>query len=54
MGRFVLPLEVTGLLLTVALIGAVIIAMREKEPIGTISNPGSEIANLKSQISNPP
>ena len=54
MGRFVLPLEVTGLLLTVALIGAVIIAMREKEPIGTISNPGSEIANRKSQIANPP
>ena len=29
MTRFVLPLEVTGLLLTVALIGAVIIAIRE-------------------------
>ena len=31
MGKFILPLEVTGLLLTAALIGAVIIAMREKE-----------------------
>jgi NADH:ubiquinone oxidoreductase subunit 6 (subunit J) len=32
MTRYVLPLEVLGLLLTVALIGAVIIAMQEKEP----------------------
>lgn len=31
MTRYVLPLEVVGLLLTVALIGAVLIAMREKE-----------------------
>ena len=31
MGRFILPLEVVGLLLTAALIGAMIIAMREKE-----------------------
>ncbi len=31
MTRFVLPLEVAGLLLTVALIGAVLIAMREEE-----------------------
>ena len=31
MGRFILPLEVIGLLLTAALIGAVLIAMREKE-----------------------
>ena len=31
MNRFVLPLEVVGLLLTAALIGAVIIAMHEKE-----------------------
>jgi NADH-quinone oxidoreductase subunit J len=30
MGRFVLPLEVIGLLLTAALIGAVIIAMRDR------------------------
>lgn len=31
MGRFVLPLEVVGLLLTAALIGAVVIAMEEKK-----------------------
>jgi NADH:ubiquinone oxidoreductase subunit 6 (subunit J) len=31
MTRFILPLEVVGLLLTAALIGAVIIAMHEKE-----------------------
>ncbi len=31
MGRFVLPLEVVGLLLTAALIGAVVIAMEEKQ-----------------------
>jgi NADH-quinone oxidoreductase subunit J len=31
MNRFILPLEVLGLLLTAALIGAVIIAMHEKE-----------------------
>jgi NADH:ubiquinone oxidoreductase subunit 6 (subunit J) len=31
MTRYVLPLEVLGLLLTVALIGAVIVAMQEKE-----------------------
>jgi NADH-quinone oxidoreductase subunit J len=31
MQRFALPLEITGLLLTAALIGAVIIAMREKQ-----------------------
>ncbi|HEY5909123.1 MAG TPA: NADH-quinone oxidoreductase subunit J [Verrucomicrobiae bacterium] len=32
MTRYILPLEVLGLLLTAALIGAVIIAMREPEP----------------------
>ncbi len=32
MTKFVLPLEVVGLLLTVALIGGVIIAMRERKP----------------------
>jgi NADH-quinone oxidoreductase subunit J len=31
MQRFVLPLEVVGLLLTAALIGAVVIAMEEKQ-----------------------
>lgn len=33
MGRFVLPLEVVGLLLTAALIGAVVIAMEEKRSV---------------------
>jgi NADH-quinone oxidoreductase subunit J len=33
MTKFVLPLEVVGLLLTAALIGAVIIAMREEKPV---------------------
>jgi NADH-quinone oxidoreductase subunit J len=32
MNKYVLPLEVIGLLLTAALIGAVIIAMHDKEP----------------------
>jgi NADH-quinone oxidoreductase subunit J len=31
MGRYVLPLEIVALLLTVALVGAVIVAMHEKE-----------------------
>jgi NADH-quinone oxidoreductase subunit J len=30
MGRYVLPLEIVALLLTAALIGAVIVAMHEK------------------------
>jgi NADH:ubiquinone oxidoreductase subunit 6 (subunit J) len=53
MTRFVLPLEVVGLLLTAALIGAVIIALREKpedrsakpEAAGSIGNRKSEIGN---------
>ena len=32
MTKYILPLEVLGLVLTAALIGAVIIAMREKTP----------------------
>ena len=31
MGRYVLPLEIVALLLTAAMIGAVIVAMHEKE-----------------------
>ena len=31
MGEYVLPLEVIGLMLTAALIGAVIVAMKEKQ-----------------------
>jgi len=33
MGRYVLPLEIVALLLTAALIGAVIVAMHEKESV---------------------
>ena len=40
MTKYILPLEVLGLLLTAALIGAVIIAMREKT--------GAEISQLPS------
>ncbi|MCX8091791.1 MAG: NADH-quinone oxidoreductase subunit J [Verrucomicrobiae bacterium] len=40
MTRFVLPLEVAGLLLTVALIGAVLIAMRERLPESRTDNEG--------------
>jgi NADH:ubiquinone oxidoreductase subunit 6 (subunit J) len=46
MGQYVLPLEVIGLLLTAALIGAVIIAMKE-EPQKT------EIGDRKSEIGKP-
>jgi NADH-quinone oxidoreductase subunit J len=55
MNKFVLPLEVVGLLLTAALIGAVIIAMREHAPGNGVKTeaPGS-IANPKSQIANQP
>ena len=31
MGRYVLPLEIVAILLTAALVGAVIVAMHEKE-----------------------
>jgi NADH:ubiquinone oxidoreductase subunit 6 (subunit J) len=55
MTRFVLPLEVIGLLLTAALIGAVIIAMKEESPKSGSSR-GDEaqikIGNRKSEIGN--
>jgi NADH:ubiquinone oxidoreductase subunit 6 (subunit J) len=35
MSRYVLPLETAGLLLTAALIGAMVIAMRERPGSGT-------------------
>ena len=40
MTKFILPLEVVGLLLTAALIGAVIIAMHEKEPMSSEKEDG--------------
>jgi NADH-quinone oxidoreductase subunit J len=55
MNKFVLPLEVIGLLLTAALIGAVIIAMREQAPgNGAKGEASGSIANRKSQIANHP
>ncbi len=57
MNRFVLPLEVIGLLLTAALIGAVIIAMNDKAGARKVEGggptPPEQIANHKSQITNP-
>lgn len=43
MTKFVLPLEVIGLLLTAALIGAVIIAMREESPKPKIEDGGLQM-----------
>jgi hypothetical protein len=44
MTKYVLPLEVIGLLLTVAMIGAVVIALREDAPQTTIETDGSKLA----------
>jgi NADH-quinone oxidoreductase subunit J len=60
MNKFVLPLEVVGLLLTTALIGAVILALREKKPelksqkseVGAKVEAPDSLANRKSQIAN--
>jgi hypothetical protein len=62
MNQYVLPLEVLGLLLTAALIGAVIIAMREQESevrsqkpeTGDKSEATDSIVNRQSSIVNPP
>jgi NADH-quinone oxidoreductase subunit J len=62
MTKFVLPLEVIGLLLTAALIGAVIIAMKEEKPEGgsekpevsAAGKPASSIGNRQSAIDNHP
>jgi NADH:ubiquinone oxidoreductase subunit 6 (subunit J) len=51
MTRYVLPLEVIGLLLTAALIGAVIIAMKEENPKPGSSR-GNEALTEKSEIGN--
>jgi NADH-quinone oxidoreductase subunit J len=42
MQRYVLPLEVIGLMLTAAMIGAVVIALREKRRVGV--SPETETA----------
>jgi NADH-quinone oxidoreductase subunit J len=56
MTRFVLPLEVIGLLLTAALIGAVIIAMRDESPKAKMEDGGSKMDNssVPSSTLNPP
>ena len=62
MNQFVLPLEVVGLLLTAALIGAVIIAMRDQESgvrsqkseDGAKVEASGSIGNRQSAIGDPP
>ena len=55
MARFVLPLEVIGLLLTAALIGAIIIAMRDqKSEDGAKVEASGSVSNRQSAIGNPP
>ena len=62
MNQYVLPIEVLGLLLTAALIGAVIIAMREQESGVRSQKPETgdkvetkgSIVNRQSSIVNPP
>jgi len=56
MTRYVLPLEVIGLLLTAALIGAVIIAMRDDSPKAKIEDGGlkMEKPSAPSSILHPP
>jgi hypothetical protein len=51
MTQYVLPLEVIGLLLTAALIGAVIIAMKEETPKSSSSR-GNEALTEKLEIGN--
>jgi len=47
MTRFLLPLEVIGLLLTAALIGAVIIAMKEEPRSNSSGSRGNEAASFR-------
>lgn len=56
MTKFVLPLEVIGLLLTAALIGAVIIAMRDESPKTKMEDGGSKMekSSTPSSILHPP
>jgi NADH-quinone oxidoreductase subunit J len=51
MTRYVLPLEVIGLLLTAALIGAVIIAMRDDVPKAKMDDRGLKMENPSSPSS---
>jgi len=56
MSKFVLPLEVIGLLLTAAMIGAVIIAMRDEAPKAKMKDGESKMekASTPSSILHPP
>jgi NADH-quinone oxidoreductase subunit J len=56
MTKFVLPLEVIGLLLTAALIGAVIIAMRDESSKAKTEDGGSKMdkSSAPSSILHPP
>ena len=56
MTRFVLPLEVIGLLLTAAMIGAVIIAMRDEPPNSKMEKEGLKMdkPSAPSSILHPP
>lgn len=56
MSKYVLPLEVIGLLLTAAMIGAVIIAMRDEAPKAKIEDGGSKMEKTSepSSILHPP
>jgi NADH:ubiquinone oxidoreductase subunit 6 (subunit J) len=49
MNRFILPLELVGLLLTAALIGAVIIAMQNKFPKAGVENGSAAGTSVKLQ-----
>jgi NADH-quinone oxidoreductase subunit J len=50
MTKYILPLEVLGLLLTAALIGAVIIAMREKTPFQLLQTPAVTTNGRNGQV----
>jgi NADH-quinone oxidoreductase subunit J len=51
MTKYILPLEVLGLLLTAALIGAVIIAMREKTPLQLVQTPPAAVSGRNGEVS---
>ena len=51
MTKYILPLEVLGLLLTAALIGAVIIAMRENAPLQLTQTPATTVSGRNGEVS---
>jgi len=50
MTKYILPLEVLGLLLTAALIGAVIIAMRETTPFQLVQTPPAAVSGRNGEV----